>query len=295
MILLKDRASRNISLPLAHLCFFGARKRYHIMSATLSRRSLLCHNVCNLMIHNVYPVAVVSNRQHSNMTLLPTTYSNHHWHHSLNTRYYSSNSNESSSSQEKVYLRPSKRPKTLAALSTQLSSTTKKSNDNRSQKGTTNDKNERVEMISDSTKAEIRDTLDIRVLQYCRDPRSFQFRTILDYFGIPYHCIEVSPFYKHEFELLGIEKENWHAPYVTILNKKSFNDQFVSYKERSIKLLSKYATEEHKKLNLESLIQTGNVQNFKDKIEYIVDKNFTHSFVILILILMLILILIFCV
>ena len=106
---------------------------------------------------------------------------------------------------------------------------------------------------------------DVQLFQYYHDPRSSQFRIILDYFSIPYDCIEVTPFRKMELSTFQIPEEHHHAPLLKMAHRTKLKETGEQFKQEAVLYIpSGYRSE---------TLKIGNVQTFRERIKKYINKH----------------------
>ena len=110
---------------------------------------------------------------------------------------------------------------------------------------------------------------DIQLFQYYHDPRSSQFRILLDYFNIPYDCIEITPFKKIEFSVFQINEQHHHAPLLRMSHKQKLKETSDKFKQEAVLYIPNGLRSETLKI--------GNVQTFRDRIKEHINKHQAKS------------------
>lgn len=108
---------------------------------------------------------------------------------------------------------------------------------------------------------------DIQLFQYYYDPRSSQIRVLLDYFNLPYDCIEVTPFKKHELSHFQIPEQYHgnHAPLLKMVHRHKLKETVDLFKQQAVQHIPNG-------LRHESL-QIANVVTFRDRIKEHINKH----------------------
>eukprot|EP00484_Ammonia_sp_Unknown_P026663 CAMPEP_0197035856 /NCGR_PEP_ID=MMETSP1384-20130603/13529_1 /TAXON_ID=29189 /ORGANISM="Ammonia sp." /LENGTH=439 /DNA_ID=CAMNT_0042465959 /DNA_START=47 /DNA_END=1366 /DNA_ORIENTATION=+ len=109
------------------------------------------------------------------------------------------------------------------------------------------------------------DAYDVSLYQYFHDPRASQFRTILDYFKIPYDCIEVTPFKKVELSTMQIPPQYHHSPLLRMIHRKKLAETIDKYKNEAVLYIPKGLRSETLKI--------ANVGTFKERIIEHINKH----------------------
>ena len=90
---------------------------------------------------------------------------------------------------------------------------------------------------------------------------------LLDYFKVPYDCIEVTPFKKHELSHFQIPEEHHrnHAPLLKMVHRHKLKENVDAFKAEAVQFIPNG-------LRHESL-QIANVVTFRDRIKEHINKH----------------------
>eukprot|EP01083_Nonionella_stella_P033035 90446_1 len=105
---------------------------------------------------------------------------------------------------------------------------------------------------------------DIQLFQYFHDPRSSQLRILLDYFNVPYDCIEVTPFKKIELSHFQIPEDHHHAPLIRMAHRKKLKETIDTYKKEAVTHIPNGFRSDTLKI--------ANVATFRDRIRECINK-----------------------
>eukprot|EP01084_Bolivina_argentea_P151134 263827_1 len=105
---------------------------------------------------------------------------------------------------------------------------------------------------------------DISFYQYYHDPRSSQFRILMDYFNMPYNCIEVTPFKKIEFSVTLLPEEHHHAPLLLMTHRTKVKETIDTFKKQAVQYIPNGYRHE--------ALQIANITTFKERINDYINK-----------------------